>query len=180
MAVIRPSDERVLAGVRIRIKLCGIPEKDKRVRLQHVAVDRIFRMRAIVVIGFAAGVLAISGCVAPAELQESRQAKAASKLARALEGRVAGEAQTCIANHGVTGPEIIDERTMLYQDGPRVWRADLPEDCPGMTDDDFLVVRLFGSQICRNDQFFAQRRGSNFPGPSCRFGTFTPYIKPRV
>lgn len=137
-------------------------------------------MRAIVAMGLAAGALVLSGCVASSEIQESRQAKAAAKLAKALEGRVAGKTQNCVSNYGLTGPEIIDQRTMLYRDGSRVWLAELPEECPGMTDDDFLVVRLHGSQICRNDQFFAQRRGTNFPGPSCRFGTFTPYTKPKA
>ncbi|MES2987072.1 MAG: DUF6491 family protein [Pseudomonadota bacterium] len=125
------------------------------------------------------GALALAGCAATAQPQSKVQERAGRELAKALEGRVAGEPRDCISAMGTSGPQIIDGRTMLYRQGSKVWRNDLPTSCPGLDDDDLLVIELWGSQICRNDHFRANSRTSMIPGPSCRFGKFTPYVKAR-
>lgn len=132
-------------------------------------------MRTVVVIG----ALALAGCAASAEPQSRAQERAANELAKALDGRVAGTPQDCISAMGADGPQIIDRRTMLYRQGRKVWRNDLPESCPGLDEDDLLIVEIWGSQLCRNDRFHAQERTSIIPGPSCRLGKFTPYVKAR-
>jgi hypothetical protein len=124
------------------------------------------------------GALALAGCTANSEMQASRQAEAGRDLADALKGRVAGKPQDCISSSGsVNGPQIIDARTILYRDGKRVWRNELASACPSLDPDDILVIELHGSQICKNDMFRPVDRGSQIPGPFCRFGQFTPYVK---
>ena len=134
-------------------------------------------MRLAIVIG----AVALGGCVsASADMQRGRdaaQTREAAELARALDGRVAGTPQNCISNMSASGPQIIGERTLLYRQGGKVWRNDLPESCPGLDDDDLLVIEIHGSQLCRNDRFRADSRMSVVPGPSCRLGSFTPYTK---
>jgi hypothetical protein len=99
-------------------------------------------------------------------------------LAKALAGRIAGAPQNCVENSLVGGPQIIDNRTLLYNEtGRRVWRNDLPEACPGLRDDSHLIVEVYGSQLCQNDRFRAVDFGSHIPGPYCRFGKFVPYDK---
>lgn len=124
------------------------------------------------------GALTLAGCTASSEMQASQQAEAASDLADALKGRVAGTPQNCISSPNQTsGPQIIDARTILYRDGKRVWRNELAADCPSLDQDSILIVELHGSQICKNDMFRPVDRGSRIPGAYCRFGQFTPYVK---
>jgi hypothetical protein len=128
--------------------------------------------------GLIAGLLVLAGCTGNAELQASRQAEAAEDLAEALEGRVAGKPQDCISSPQQTnGPQIIDQRTILYRDGRRVWRNTLAAECPSLDKYDILIVELHGSQVCRNDLFRPVDPGSRIPGATCRFGQFTPYTK---
>ncbi|HEX8301508.1 DUF6491 family protein [Sphingomonas sp.] len=131
-------------------------------------------------IGAILGAIALAGCAAAsADSQSGRQAKTERELAEALKGRVAGKPQSCISATGADGPRVIDQRTLLYRDGRRIWRNDLPANCPGLDDDDLLIVEIHGSQICRHDRFRANPRGSVVPGPYCTLGSFTPYTKPR-
>jgi hypothetical protein len=123
--------------------------------------------------------LALAGCAANADSQRGRQAEAERDLAKALAGRTAGKAQDCISLTAANGPEIIDRNRIVYRDGRRVWVNDLGGSCPGLEEDDLLVIEVHGSQLCRNDLFRANDRGSVVPGRYCRFGKFTPYTKPK-
>ena len=123
------------------------------------------------------GALALAGCTGNAALRESQQARAERDLAEALEGRVAGKPQDCVSTMGLGGPQVIDANTLLYREGGRVWRNDLPSSCPSLDRFSIIVAELHGSQICRNDMFRPVDPGSRIPGPHCRFGQFTPYVK---
>lgn len=123
------------------------------------------------------GTLVLAGCTSSSELKASREATAARDLADALEGRVPGKPQNCISSTGLNGPQIIDSSTILYREGRRVWRNDLPSSCPSLDRFSVIIAELHGSQICRNDLFRAVDPGSRIPGPHCRFGQFVPYVK---
>ncbi|PMV36659.1 hypothetical protein, partial [Pseudomonas sp. FW305-3-2-15-C-LB1] len=59
-------------------------------------------------------------------------------LDKALAGRVAGNAETCLSTSRIGSPQVIDDHTLLYRDGGRIWRNDLPDACPGL-DNDVIV-----------------------------------------
>lgn len=99
-------------------------------------------------------------------------------LARALEGRVAGAPQRCLPAARSETATIVG-RSLLYHDGRTTWRSDAP-DCPSLDGDPILIVERFGDQLCENDRFRTVARGGiGIPGPSCRFGPFVPYTRPR-
>jgi hypothetical protein len=99
-------------------------------------------------------------------------------LAKALAGRVPGKPETCLSNTRTVAPQVIGDSVLLYRDGTRVWRNDLPDACPGLDDDAIVVTEVFGGQLCRNDQFYTlQRGGGSIPGPRCRLGNFVPWDK---
>ena len=125
-----------------------------------------------------AGMLALAGCTPSAEMRASQQAHAARDLAEAIEGRVAGKPQDCIPIQGVNGPQIIDPETLVYRDGRRVYVNKLTGECPSLSQDDTLIVELHNTQLCRNDMFRPLDAGTRIPGAYCRFGSFTPYVKP--
>ncbi|WP_404334614.1 hypothetical protein AB2M62_13755 [Sphingomonas sp. MMS12-HWE2-04] len=121
--------------------------------------------------------LALAGCSTNAALQQSRSDEAAKDLAQALEGRTPGKPVDCISTTSISGPQIIDNKTLIYSSGGRVWRQDVVGSCPGLSPFDTIIAELHGSQICRNDRFRAVEPGASIAGPYCRFGAFTPYTK---
>lgn len=126
----------------------------------------------------ALGALVLMGCTASAEVQTDAISRADRELAAALKDRVAGEPVDCIDVNRANGPQIIDNNTVLYSEtGRTVWRNELPEECPGLSRNDTLVVQVHNSQLCRNDRFQAVTPINSAPGASCRFGQFTPYRK---
>jgi len=100
-------------------------------------------------------------------------------LDKALAGRLAGAPTDCIDNSMAEGPQVIDERTILYRSGRHVYRNTLEAACPSLDWDKVLVVELHGNQICLNDHFRVLARGTTIPGPVCLFGKFVPYDKPK-
>jgi hypothetical protein len=120
----------------------------------------------------AIGTIAIAGATLAAAHDDD--------LAKALAGRTPGTPQACVETSWVDGPQIIDNRTLIYrQTGRRLWRNDLPEACPGLHQDSRLIVELYGSQTCESDRFRPVDPGSRIPGAYCRLGKFVPYDKPR-
>ena len=96
-----------------------------------------------------------------------------------LAGRVAGAPVKCI-NMGLTtrGADIVDADTILYRDGPRIWKTGPVDRCPGLRPLATLIVRQQGGQQCRNDLFQTLDAGDIIPSGPCRFREFTPYTKP--
>lgn len=96
-----------------------------------------------------------------------------------LAGRIAGEPVDCIALAANTSPQILENGTILYREtNRRVWRTQPVGVCPGLRPLDRLIVQVYGTQLCRNDQFQAQPVNSRIPGGICRFDRFTPYDLP--
>ena len=97
-----------------------------------------------------------------------------------LAGRIAGKAVDCVDQSQLGGPDVIDNRTILYRQSlGRIWRNDLEAACPGLRPQTTLIVEIYGSQLCRNDHFRTHDAGSVIPGPLCRLGKFTPYDLPK-
>lgn len=120
-------------------------------------------------------IVLVAGLCAPAPAAR----KKSDPLADAIAGKVAGKPTDCIDPQFSDGPQIIDSRTILYREtGRRVWRNDLAAACPALRPDVALIVRRFGSQLCRNDTFRVLEPGANIPSGICRFGSFTPYETP--
>ena len=100
-------------------------------------------------------------------------------LADVLAGRVAGKPVECVDTSRLNGPQIIDDKTLIYREsGRRIWRNDLIGPCPGLSPMDTLITDIYGSQLCRNDHFRALSPGGRIPGAYCRLGNFTPYDEP--
>lgn len=126
-----------------------------------------------------AGALALAGCAASAQMQASEAAEAQKDLAKALEGRVAGEMRDCISASSANGPQIIDSKTLLYRDGSRIWRNDIEGTCPSLREGNPIVIEIHGSQLCRMDKFRVIEPGSSIPSSFCFLGKFTEYKKPK-
>ncbi len=108
---------------------------------------------------------------ASAEMTEGEK-----ELAEMLEGRVAGEPVDCITAWRSDRMTVIDETAYVYGRGNTIYvqRTHNPE---SIDDDDVIVMRRFGSQICRTDQITTVDRFNGFLSGVVFFEEFTPYTR---
>lgn len=89
---------------------------------------------------------------AGAKAAPTKLTKGEERLAKLLEGRVAGEPQTCIRNLPTGRSETIDRTAYVFGSGNTIYlqRTTRPEQ---INDRDTLVLRRFGAsaQLCRQD-----------------------------
>ena len=100
------------------------------------------------------------------------------RLAKLIEGRVAGEPKRCISTLGSRGLTIIDKTAIVYKAGNKVWvnRTAHPE---SIDDDDILVIRKFGdsNRLCRLDNVTTVDRASGMFSGAIFLEDFVPYEK---
>ena len=105
-----------------------------------------------------------------------------AKLAKALDGRVAGKPVNCINLQDVRSSEIIDHTAILYHaDGDRVY-VNVPRiGQTSLNNDDILVTKTWSSQLCNLDTVRLFNRGARFETGFVGLGEFVPYSKtPRI
>lgn len=118
-----------------------------------------------------AGAVLLAAGTAPAAPRLDPEAR----LARALEGRVAGEPVDCIQLRNIRSSQIIDDTAILYDAGgtiyvnrPRAGRESLDRW-------DTLVTRTHSSQLCSIDVVHLYDFGSRMQTGTVFLGEFVPY-----
>jgi hypothetical protein len=86
--------------------------------------------------------------------------------------------QVCIQTSRIDSMSYPDNRTILFRMNggtPRVWRNELPRECPGLKFEQGIAWQIWGGEVCSNMQvFYVLRRGT-----PCMLGTFVPADQPR-
>ena len=131
-----------------------------------------------------AAVAAIGLMASPAIAEEEtdkeepkEMTKGEKKLAKLLEGRVAGEPVRCIRNYPTQRLQVIDKTAYVYGHGRTIYvqRTKHPED---IDDDDILVLRTTtGNRLCRLENLTTVDRYSGFFTGAVFFEDFVPYTK---
>ncbi len=69
-----------------------------------------------------------------------------------------------------------DNKTILFRmNGGKMWRNELPRECPGLKFEAGIAWNIWGGEVCSNMQvFYVLRRGT-----PCMLGTFVPNEQPR-
>ena len=130
---------------------------------------------------FAAAALAIAAGV-PATAQDdgsdaAEMSKGERELAKLLEGRVAGEPQSCIRTVINDRLRVIDNTAYVYGSGRTIYvqRTRNPED---IDSDDIIVQRRFNpSQVCKLDMVTTADRSFGMFTGAVFFDDFVPYTK---
>ncbi|MDR7155284.1 hypothetical protein J2W40_002106 [Sphingobium xenophagum] len=118
---------------------------------------------------------ACTGSYTPTPLTE----KQAAKLEKALEGKVAGEKIACINRERHTNLTVISNNVLLYRVNKRlIYKTELIGSCNGLTYGDTMIVRSFGSQLCRGDMTMTANLLTGMASGACALGDFTPYRTP--
>jgi hypothetical protein len=130
-------------------------------------------MRIFIAVAVAA---ALTGASTPTGSPHSPEAQA--KLDKLLAGRVAGETLHCVPVETTDNPIPIDDSTMLFRDGPRIWRTELQGsyNCGKISKMSQVVTESTVHRLCAGDKlvFFDNDALSG----ACYLGEFTPYRKP--
>jgi len=96
------------------------------------------------------------------------------QLAKLLEGRVAGEPQNCIPLASASSSQIIDKTAIVYKVGGTLW-VNRPKGAEALDDDDILVLKTSGSQLCSIDTLELHDRSSRMYSGFVSLGEFVPY-----
>lgn len=125
----------------------------------------------------AAAIGALAGPVAAQTAEAPAQTRGEAKLAKMLEGRVAGEPERCIRTFGSKSLTQIDDTALVYKDGDTVW-VNYTRSPDSIDDGDYLVIKKFdATSLCRSDQITTYSRTGNFFSGVIFLDDFVPYRK---
>lgn len=104
------------------------------------------------------------------------------KLAKLLEGRVAGEPTDCIYLPRVRSSRIINDTAIVYDAGSTLYVNRPRGGAYGLDDDDVMVMDLngSGSSLCSIDVVRLHDRSTFFYSGFVSLGDFVPYRKVRA
>lgn len=117
---------------------------------------------------------------APASALAGKRDTPDVQLQKMLDGRVAGKPTSCIPLTNTRESTIIDGKAIVYRVGGKLYVNDLKGNADRLDDDDILVTRTFGSQLCRNDVVTLVSRASQIQHGFVILGDFVPYSREKV
>ena len=97
------------------------------------------------------------------------------QLAKLLEGRVAGEPQDCISLSTARSSQIIEKTAIVYKVGSTYWVNRPKGGAESLDDDDILVTKTIGSQLCSIDAVELRDRTSHMYAGFMSLDQFVPY-----
>ena len=129
-------------------------------------------MRAIPLLVTAA---ALTGCSTQASAP-TRTAEAQAKFEQLTAGRVAGRPISCLPHYKADDMITIDDRTVVFKEGNRVYVNHLINECSGLDSGWYtLVTKSSGPGLCRGDISQVADVRTGITMGSCAIGDFVPY-----
>lgn len=122
----------------------------------------------------ALAVLAAATLLTGATAQAGERRSPEERLARMLEGREAGQPVNCLSHWNTRDMQVIDGTAIVFRAGSTLW-VNRPENAEDLDDDDVMVTRTFGSQLCDLDIVRTLDRSGLFPNGFINLGEFVPY-----
>ena len=130
-------------------------------------------MRPWIVITLAAAGLAAG----PAAATARERPTPPERLAKLLEGRVAGPPQSCISLAAISDTQIIDKTAIVYRQGSTLWVNTPRSGAESLNDDAILVTKPTGSQLCSIDSVQLHDRSGHMWRGFVSLGDFVPWRK---
>lgn len=122
----------------------------------------------------AIAITAAAALLAGPALQARSNLTPQQRLDKLLEGRVAGQPEHCISHFDTREMQILDKTAIVYGWGNTIW-VNVPRNAEDLDDDDILVTRTSGSQLCDLDIVTTLDRSSHMFNGSVSLGKFVPY-----
>ncbi len=122
---------------------------------------------------------AVAGC-ASAPPAPTRTAENQAKFQKLTAGKVPGSPITCLPAYRTNDMVPIDDSTVVFKQGSRVYVNHLLGECHGLDSGFYtLVTRSGGAGLCRGDISTVTDVRSGTSVGSCAFGDFVPYTVAR-
>ncbi|MFM5924208.1 MAG: hypothetical protein ACKOPG_08500 [Novosphingobium sp.] len=125
--------------------------------------------------------LAVTAALAGAVSLEARpRLTPQQQLDKAIAGREAGKPVHCISHTDSREMQVIDGTAIVYGWGNTIY-VNVPRNAKDLNEDDIMVVRMTGSQLCDLDMIHTVDRTAHFTTGFVSLGEFVPYRKvPKV
>lgn len=105
------------------------------------------------------------------------QQRAEARMAKLLEGRVAGKPVDCIGLRSIQSTEIVDGTAIVYREiGNRIY-VNQTDDPRGLDRDDILVTKPWGSRLCNLDVVRLLDSSTRFTRGAVSLRKFVPYTR---
>ena len=137
--------------------------------MRNASVDK---RRGLLIAGL--GLAALAGCT---HTDTPRLEREQARLARMIEGRVAGEPRSCITVFDMGRLQIVDRTAVVYESGDTVW-VSRPTNPTSLDTRDIVVIRRSGSQLCKHDVIRMVDRTGHFTTGVVFLEDFVPYRRP--
>ena len=98
------------------------------------------------------------------------------KLARLLEGRVAGTPRDCISMRVNRDQQVIDRTAVVYGRGKTIW-VNVPHNARDLDDSDAMLIRTFSGDLCRQDIVTTFDTTGGFYTGNVFLSQFVPYTR---
>ena len=112
-----------------------------------------------------------------ATADEKPYPKGEAELAKMLEGRVAGKPVKCLPSSTLGQSTVIDKTAIVYRSGSKLYVNRPRGGADQLSDDEILVTKIYGSQLCNVDKIDLVDRTSRMWSGFVVLGDFVPYTK---
>ncbi len=120
------------------------------------------------------------GLLSTGVMADAKRLDPEARLAKRLEGRVAGKSVDCIQLHDIRSSEIIDRIGILYEGSGGTLYLNRPRSGARSLDrDDILVTNTHSSQLCSIDTVRLVDQGSHVDRGFVALDRFVPYPRPK-
>ena len=118
----------------------------------------------------------LAACESVDSQPQQRSASQQQSFDKALAGKVAGKAESCLPLYRSNDMMVIDDDTILYRDGRTTYVNKPLGGCNNLGNGSYaLVTRSQGSQLCRGDIAQVTDMTSGVTVGSCALGDFVPF-----
>ena len=116
----------------------------------------------------------------PAAVSAKPKLTGEERLAKLIGDRIPGEPVSCISQFHTRDMEVIDKTAIVYKNGGTIY-VNRPKNAADLDEDDILVTKLHGSQLCNVDIVQTYERSGYFWNGFVNLDKFVPYRRaPKV
>jgi len=128
-------------------------------------------MRKIALALTAASVLLAAPAVQARDKQTPEQ-----RLAKLLEGRVAGKPVSCLSTMNTRDQQVFDKTAIVFGTGTTIY-VNRPPHPESLDSDQIMVTEIHGDSLCSMDTIKMHDRGTHMFSGIVGLGQFVPYTK---
>ena len=124
----------------------------------------------------AVALITASALLSAPALHARERASGEEKLSKLLEGREAGEPQSCLPYGVQDQMQVIDKTAIVYGRGNTIW-VNRPDNARDLDRDDILVRKSYTPRMCKLDMVTTHSRTGYFYTGFIALNDFVPYRK---